>query len=179
MGLVNISKLKAASRMRKMAGQMLPCQGTGAGYMHKLMGRASGGRCEEESLAPVEGKSAGGRLDRPARKWGGRAHMKPKENDHDEDDKYAKGGMVKGRQTTDDGKGGWVEKDGSERPDGGSFAKGGFIEMKHPDSLRKALGAKEGENIPAKKLEKAEHSDNPKLRKRAILAETMKHWKKG
>lgn len=56
-------------------------------------------------------------------------------------------------------------------------AKGGFIKMKHPGSLRKALGAKEGETIPAKKLEKAEHSDNPTLRKRAVLAETMKKWK--
>lgn len=57
---------------------------------------------------------------------------------------------------------------------GGSI-KPGFI--KHPGSLRKALGAKEGQNIPAKKLEKATHSDNPTLRRRAILAETMKKWK--
>jgi len=33
---------------------------------------------------------------------------------------------------------------------------------------------KEGEKIPAKKLEKAAHSDNPKLARRARLAETLK-----
>jgi hypothetical protein len=47
--------------------------------------------------------------------------------------------------------------------------------IKHPGSLRKALHAKEGQPIPEKKLEKAEHSDNPKLAKRARLAETLKH----
>lgn len=55
-------------------------------------------------------------------------------------------------------------------------AKGGFLKIKHPGSLRSALGAKKGENIPAAKLESATHSDNPKTRRRAILAETMKKW---
>jgi hypothetical protein len=68
------------------------------------------------------------------------------------------------------------KRDAADKQSGG-YAKGGFLKMRHPGSLRKALGAKEGETIPAKKLEKAEHSDNPKLRKRAILAETMKSWK--
>ena len=66
-------------------------------------------------------------------------------------------------------------------PHVGGYKKGGktggkWIQgaIKHPGSLRKALHAKEGENISAKKLEKATHSDNPKLAKRARLAETLR-----
>jgi hypothetical protein len=53
--------------------------------------------------------------------------------------------------------------------------------IKHPGALHKALHVPEGEKIPAKKLEKAKHSDNPKLAKRARLAETLKglHKKDG
>lgn len=50
--------------------------------------------------------------------------------------------------------------------------------IKKPGALHKELGVKPGEKIPAKKLEKAEHSKNPKLKKRAVLAETLKHLKK-
>lgn len=46
--------------------------------------------------------------------------------------------------------------------------------IKSPGSLRKSLHVKEGENIPAKKLTKAAHSDNPTLAKRANLAMTLK-----
>lgn len=46
--------------------------------------------------------------------------------------------------------------------------------IKHPGALRKSLHAKKGEPIPAKKLEKATHSKNPTLAKRARLAETLK-----
>jgi hypothetical protein len=44
-----------------------------------------------------------------------------------------------------------------------------------PGALHKSLGVPAGEKIPAKKLEKAEASKNPKLAKRAHLAETLKH----
>lgn len=44
-------------------------------------------------------------------------------------------------------------------------------------ALRKELGVKKGEKIPAKKLEKATHSKNPTLKKRAVLAETFKKSK--
>ena len=44
--------------------------------------------------------------------------------------------------------------------------------------LHKALGVKKGEKIPEKKLEKAEHSKSPKLRKEANLAETLKGLRK-
>jgi hypothetical protein len=46
--------------------------------------------------------------------------------------------------------------------------------VKHPGALHKALHVPAGEKIPEKKLEKAEHSKNPTMRKRANLAETLK-----
>lgn len=50
--------------------------------------------------------------------------------------------------------------------------------IKDKGSLRKSLGVKKGEDIPAAKLEKAAKSKNPTTRKRAILAETLKSFKK-
>lgn len=50
--------------------------------------------------------------------------------------------------------------------------------IKHPGALRKSLHVKDGEKIPASKLKKAEHSKNPTTRKRAVLAETLKRFKK-
>lgn len=46
--------------------------------------------------------------------------------------------------------------------------------IKHPGALHKSLHVPEGKKIPASKLKKAEHSKDPKTRKRAILAETLK-----
>jgi len=45
-------------------------------------------------------------------------------------------------------------------------------------ALHRELGVPEGKKIPAKKLKKAEHSKNPTEKKRAILAETLKGFKK-
>jgi len=55
-----------------------------------------------------------------------------------------------------------------------------FIQKMHmkKGALHKALGVKEGKKIPEKKLEKAEHSKSPLMRKRAALAETLKGLKK-
>lgn len=50
--------------------------------------------------------------------------------------------------------------------------------IKHKGALHKSLGVPEGKKIPAKKLEKATHSKNPTLRKRAVLAETLKRLRK-
>lgn len=50
--------------------------------------------------------------------------------------------------------------------------------IKKPGALRKSLGVKKGEKIPEAKLKKAEHSKNPKTRKRAVLAETLKKMHK-
>ncbi len=55
------------------------------------------------------------------------------------------------------------------------YKKGGWIKdaIKKPGSLRKELGIKAGEKIPAKKLAKAVKAPG-KLGKRARLAETLK-----
>lgn len=45
-------------------------------------------------------------------------------------------------------------------------------------ALRKQLGVKEGEKIPAKKLAKAAKSSDPLLKKRAVLAETFRKMAK-
>ena len=49
--------------------------------------------------------------------------------------------------------------------------------IKHPGALHRELGVPEGQNIPAKKLNAAAHSDNETLRKRALLAKTLKRMK--
>jgi hypothetical protein len=68
-----------------------------------------------------------------------------------------------------------------ERKAGGSTDHWIADAIKHPGSLRKELHVKAGHDIPEKKLEKAEHSKNPKEAKKAHLAETLKglHKKSG
>ena len=58
--------------------------------------------------------------------------------------------------------------------------KKNFIQkaIKKPGALHKALHVKEGEKIPESKLKKAEHSKNPLMKKRAVLAETLKKMHK-
>jgi uncharacterized protein YdaT len=65
--------------------------------------------------------------------------------------------------------------------EGGGAVSGHWIKgaIKHPGALHRDLGVPEGEKIPAAKLKAAEHSDNPKTRKRAQLADTMKHFATG
>lgn len=46
--------------------------------------------------------------------------------------------------------------------------------IKHPGALRKALKVKQGEKIPEAKLDKATHSKNKTLAKRAQLAKTLR-----
>lgn len=50
--------------------------------------------------------------------------------------------------------------------------------IKRPGALHKALKVKEGEKIPENKLDKAEHSKNPRIKKEADLAKTLKGFKK-
>lgn len=50
--------------------------------------------------------------------------------------------------------------------------------IKSPGALHRDLGVPQGEKIPAKKLERATHSENPTIRKRANLAETLKGFHK-
>lgn len=47
------------------------------------------------------------------------------------------------------------------------------------NALHKELKIPEGKKIPEAKIKKAEHSDNPTLRKRANLADTLKKMHKG
>lgn len=58
------------------------------------------------------------------------------------------------------------------------YAKGGWIKdaIKKPGSLRKELGVKSGETIPAKALSKAAKAPG-KLGQRARLAQTLKKLK--
>lgn len=46
--------------------------------------------------------------------------------------------------------------------------------VKRPGALRAKLKVPEGENIPAKKLNKAANSSDPTLKKEAVLAKTFK-----
>lgn len=59
------------------------------------------------------------------------------------------------------------------------MATGGFLSGLKKGELHKDLGVPQGEKIPAKKIEKATHSDNETLRKRAQFAENAKHWHHG
>jgi len=60
------------------------------------------------------------------------------------------------------------------------YASGGHVKnwiagaIEHPGALHRELHVPEGEKIPARKLEKAAHSDNPKEARRARLAETLR-----
>ena len=57
-------------------------------------------------------------------------------------------------------------------------AKKNFIAGMHmkKGALHRELGVPEGKKIPERKLEKAAHSDDALLRKRANLAETLKSF---
>jgi len=50
--------------------------------------------------------------------------------------------------------------------------------IKKPWALHRSLGVPTGQKIPVDKIEKAAHSSNPTLRKRAILAKTLSKFKK-
>ena len=50
--------------------------------------------------------------------------------------------------------------------------------IKHPGALHRELGVPEGQKIPERKIEKATHSDNETMARRARLAETLSHMHK-
>lgn len=68
---------------------------------------------------------------------------------------YRRGGMVTRAS------GGWIK--------GATSNKGG---------LHRSLGVPEGDKIPKEKIEKAESSSNPKVKKQAVLAETLSRLRK-
>lgn len=49
----------------------------------------------------------------------------------------------------------------------------------HKGKLHRELGVPEGEKIPAKKLQAAEHSKDPEVKRDAIRAKTMEGWDHG
>lgn len=65
--------------------------------------------------------------------------------------------------------GGESEPDGLK--DGGKWIAGA---ISRPGALHRAMKVPEGETIPAKKLAKASHSENPRIRREANLAKTLK-----
>jgi hypothetical protein len=50
--------------------------------------------------------------------------------------------------------------------------------IKHPGALNKELNVKQGKKIPAAKIEKASHSKNKVLAKRANFAKTLNGLRK-
>lgn len=130
-------------------------------------------------------------------KKGGRAHRDAggfNPEDWRNEAQYTSSERAVNRQKAGDMRGVGLS-DGPEEPDVAGVAayrgekarakaRGGKAEkwiqgaIKHPGALRKALHAKEGEPIPAKKLAKAAHSDNPVMAKRARLAQTLKRLNK-
>lgn len=50
--------------------------------------------------------------------------------------------------------------------------------IKHPGALHRELGVPKDKKIPQSKLTKALHSDNPKMRKQANLAKTLRGLRK-
>lgn len=50
--------------------------------------------------------------------------------------------------------------------------------IKHPGALHRELHVPLGEKIPAKKMKKAAHSSNPRMRKQATLARTLSGLRK-
>jgi hypothetical protein len=53
------------------------------------------------------------------------------------------------------------------------------IKPSHEGLLHADLGISKDKKIPEARLRQAEHARDPKIRKRAIFAETMKGWKHG
>lgn len=121
----------------------------------------------------VVGKCSGGasmpRADRVARKSGGKVTAKAEVTDQVNRNVKAANAKLPGKEHD-----GGMKRGG--RAEGGDNWIAGAI--KKPGALHKALGVPKGEKIPEKKLEKAENSDNPKLAKRARLAETLKGFHK-
>lgn len=50
--------------------------------------------------------------------------------------------------------------------------------VKNKGKLHRELGVKEGEKIPAKKMQKALHSKNPTMKREATLARTLSGMRK-
>lgn len=85
--------------------------------------------------------------------------------------KYCRGGKMRKDGGCADGGHAARRLDRPGRARGGKWIQG--MHMKK-GALHEQLHVPEGEKIPEKKLEKAAHSENPTLARRARLAETLK-----
>lgn len=111
-----------------------------------------------------------------------RTHLRGEKSEH-----RARGGGVHHSHDSIKGEGATPKLHGAKRARGGSCSEedgrksGGGIHIKksHEGLLHKNLGVSAGKKIPAKKLSKALHSSDPKVKKRAVFAENAKHWHHG
>lgn len=73
-----------------------------------------------------------------------------------------------------------MESKSEKRTEKSGGGEGNWIKgaIKHPGALHAELGVPEGKKIPAKKMERALHSQNPTMRKQANLANTLKNFKR-
>lgn len=166
------------------------------GGAHHMKRKAGGATNEHEYNAVGAPEMAEAHEKKESFKRGGKKHKKggkveTEKSMHRPDKKprRAAGGSVlssasKKSMASKDESGQGHEGDGpkSEDPDRGCYKSGGAAKWIHgmhmkKGALHRELGVPEGEKIPAKKLERASHSENPKLRKRANLAKTLKHLK--
>ena len=189
---MKLSKLRAANATRQIAGQAVPRMNTTSGAMRSAM-KAAHGAGWAGGGDDVEGEMASPRLDRPGRKAGGRVMMSKermaedklamregkKAQDMEKVEERKSGGRVGAWKKEEDASGGDREGRKAQSMERPERKNGGFLGNLKEGSLRKALHVKEGKNIPEKTLETAEKSDDPAIRKKAVLAENMKHWKKG
>ena len=141
------------ARARKFMGG--PMQGSASPYVQSMGGTS-------QPAAPAQRAVMPGQATPRMFKSGGNVHA-----DAAEDKKLIKSEMHKAGCGCSKCSGGRVGR----KSGGGNWIAGA---IKHPGALHKSLGVPQGEKIPAKKLAKAEHSSNPKLAKRARLAETLK-----
>ena len=132
------------------------------GAMTPQMMPAASGANVSPAVSAAAAQSLQNLLNQPAGVPMGRKHGGKAEHPDVKEDKALVRKMVKKSALTGKKDGGetgekWIQK-----------------AIKHKGALHKSLHVPEGEKIPAKKLEKAAHSKNPKLAKRARLAETLK-----
>jgi hypothetical protein len=142
---------KRGGRTKKMDGGQMGYQNPLLTGAQKIMANNAGATVPNRLMTPA-GKAGVGVM--PYKKGGRAGHPDVAE------DKALIRKMVKPEARTG-------KKDG-----GGKWISGA---IKHPGSLHKALHVSEGHKIPMSKIKKAEHSENPKLAKKAHLAETLKH----
>lgn len=130
----------------------------------------------------VKGEHEKRRADRKPRKSGGRAlvddyvNRDVKEANEDRAGTKHVGGMKKGGSVSDGELEGTRLTGGRKAHKHGGRADAHWIKgaIKHPGALHRELNVADDKRIPEKKLEKAEHSPNKMVAKRAHLAETLR-----